>query len=187
MSDNSNYLANNRKRLIDLLRNIPEASCPPGWEKLQTIAISGFLGFGFSKENPSLVLIVSSSGRSVIDCNTNEKIARDYDEYEGMDELGIYCLGIGPLDGESILLGSESGGGLPLSTNNQEYLSLLSPNWPQHDLIYYSGSGHPLIENHQSSCLMIKRDFIEAVGFSWCGNYLATASSSDFEIWRKIK
>jgi len=187
MSGNSDYLIANRKRLIRLLSNIPEASNPPGWEKLQTVAISSFLGFGFSKEKTNFALIVSSSGRSVIDCNKSEKVSRNYTEYEGIDELGMSCLGIGALEGETILLAGESGGGLPLTTKNEECLSLLSPNWPQYDLIYHMGSDDPLIENHQASCLMIKRDFIEAVGFSWCGKYLAVATSSDFEVWKKNK
>ena len=179
------YLVENRNRLILLLERIPVEQSPPGWAKQQSIAISSFLGFGFSKLKTNLALIVSSSGRSVIDCGTSEKVSRDYNEYEGLDEYGLYCLGIGPLEGESVLLSGESGGGLPLSSKNQEYLHLLSPYWPQHDLIYSSGQSDPLIENRQKGCVMIKRDFIKAFGFSWCGNYLAIATNSDFEIWRK--
>ena len=60
------YLVENRNRLILLLERIPVEQSPPGWAKQQSIAISSFLGFGFSKLKTNLALIVSSSGRSVL-------------------------------------------------------------------------------------------------------------------------
>ena len=183
----TSYFEDDRNRLIGLLSNIQESNITEGWEKAGQIAIASFVGFGFSKKYPNLALMVTSSGRSLIDCSTSEKIARDYDEYKGLDASYLHCQGIAQAEDENILLATGSyGGGLPLTTSAGESISLVSPNWPQHDLIFCTASGHPLIEKHQDGCIRITTDYIEAVGFSWCGNYFAVASNSDFNIWKRI-
>ena len=181
----SGYLEENRKRLVNLLVNIPTSDCPDGWEYVGGIAISGFIGFGFSKKRSNLVLVVSTTGRSLINCDTAAKVARDYEEYAGVDDSGIFCEGLEELSQESILITGQNGGGLPNSTCIGESLRLYSPNWPQHDLYFCGPSGDPLFEKFQGSCIRLRTDFIEAFGFSWCGDYFAVANSSDFDIWKR--
>ena len=185
MSDMSDYLNENRARLITLLSNIVEADTPHGWKKIGAVSISGFVGFGFSKDKTNLALMVTSSGRSVIDCSIAQKISRDYEAFEGLDELGVFCEGITPI--KELILLSNSSSGVPLQTTKGESLSLVSPNWPLNDLIFCGESGNPLIENSQENCVKIASDFIEAYSFSWCGNYFAVANNCDFEIWHRIK
>lgn len=73
---------NNRKRLIRLIDQIPVDENPEGWSHIASIAVGGLLSVGFSQKGPYL-LVVSSSGRSVVHCDTGEKIERDYEEYAG--------------------------------------------------------------------------------------------------------
>lgn len=181
----SEYLAQNRMRLINLLEKIPASDVPEGWERVGGIAISGFIGFGFSKKVTNLALIVTNSGRSLINCDTAEKIARDHEEFAGIDELGMFCEGLQETSGEQILIAGKNGGGLPITTCIGESLSLQSPHWPQHDLYFCGPSDHPLIERLQGSCIRLRTDFVEAFGFSWCGDYFAVSSSSDFDIWKR--
>jgi hypothetical protein len=181
----SGYLEENRKRLVSLLEKIPDSDIPEGWERVGSIAISGFIGFGFSKKRTNLALVVTTSGRSLVNCDNAEKVARDFEEYIGVDESGIFCKGLEELSDESILIAGINGGGLPNSTCIGESLSLYSPNWPQHDLYFCGPSGDPLFEKFQGNCVKIRTDFIEAFGFSWCGDYFAVANSSDFDIWKR--
>ncbi|WP_444888825.1 hypothetical protein [Microbulbifer sp. JMSA008] len=179
------YLEENRKRLINLLAKIQNSDCPEGWERVGGIAIRGFIGFGFSKEKSNLALIVSTSGRSLINCDSAEKVARDYEEFVGIDDSGIFCEGIGELSEERILIAGQNGGGLPSSTCIGESLICYSPNWPQHDLYFCDPSADPLSERFQDGCIKLRTDFIEAFGFSWCGDYFAVASNCDFDIWKR--
>ena len=178
-------LESNRKRLIKILQNIHHSDTPEGWERVGGIAISGFIGFGFSKKIKHLALVVSNSGRSLVNCEVAEKVARDHKEFVGLEELGIYCSGLEEISDERVLIAGQNGGGLPHTTCIGEWLSLHSPNWPQHDLYFCGPSGHPLTEKHQATCIRLKTDFIEAFGFSWCGDYFAIASESDFDIWKR--
>lgn len=181
----SGNLEENRKRLVDLLANIQASDCPDGWDRVAGIAISGFIGFGFSKKINNLALVVSTSGRALVSCDTGEKVARDYEEFGGLDDSGIFCEGIVGLSDERILIAGLNGGGLPNSTCIGESLRLYSPNWPQHDLYFCGPSGDPLFEKFQDSCIKLRTDFIEAFGFSWCGDYFAVASNCDFDIWKR--
>ena len=180
-----NYLEENRRRLITLLSNIPASDSPDGWEYVGGIAISGFIGFGFSKLKTNVALVVTTSGRSLVDCSSGEKIARDYEEAVGIDHSGIFCRGIEELSEEDILISGQNGGGLPLQTCIGESLSTHSPNWPQYDLYFCGALSSSLYEKFQKGCVKIRTDFIEAVGFSWCGDYFAVANNSDFDVWKR--
>jgi len=179
------YFKQNRNRLTNILSHIEHAESPAGWEKVASFSVGGFLAFGFSKQRTNLCLICSSSGRSLVDCSTGNKIERDYEEDEGFDELRIYCKGIGEISTESILISGLNGGGLPMTTSMGESLALVAPEWPRYDLIFCKQGGSALIDGYQHDCVKITTDFIEACGFSWCGNYFATSLGSDFEIWKR--
>lgn len=181
----SECLIENRNRLIELLANIPFAASPDGWERIGEIAISGFIGFGFARSKTNLILVVSTSGRALVNCDSAEKIDRDYEEFKGVDDSGIFCEGIGEIAGEKILIEGPNGGGLPNSTCLGETLRLCSPNWPQHSLYFCGPEGNPLIEKFQKNCIKLQTDFIEAYGFSWCGDYFAIANSANLEIWKR--
>ena len=46
--------------------------------------------------------MISSQGRGVFDCNSGEKLARDYGDGEWFNERELHCQGIGPIESESI-------------------------------------------------------------------------------------
>lgn len=87
------------------------------------------IGFGASSD---LLLIVSVSGRSVVDCSTGKKVASEYDEPYGawLDQIRLTAKGIGPLAGQEVRLGGIHGGGLPLLTCDGWLLELVAPDWP---------------------------------------------------------
>lgn len=177
--------AKNRARLISLLGNIPDGQCPAGWKMAGSFAIGGLTDIGFSK-NSDLLLVLSSSGRGVIDPTLGAVVARN-DEADGdwLDERLLLCDGIGPLAGEKIQLAGLNGGGLPRGSGRGESLEVVSPNWPLGDLIFCSNFGSALIERFQSTCLRVASDHIRAYGFSWSGNAFAYATGSDIYVFAR--
>lgn len=183
----SSYQDQNRQRLINLLCHVQKTKNPIGWQHVASIAVGGLLSVGFSKRQTHLLLVVSSSGRSVIDCQTGERIARDYEEYEGLDQWYLSCQGIGVLENEPITICGLHGGGLPQINSTGDSLVVVSPNWPEQDLILCQNHKVALIEGHQNDCNIIYSEHIRGFGFSWCGNYIVAACGSDFDIWARKK
>jgi hypothetical protein len=70
----SSYKEENRKRLINLLGYVKADKNPKGWTHVSSIAVGGLLSVGFSRVETNLLLVVSSSGRSLVDCDTGNKI-----------------------------------------------------------------------------------------------------------------
>ncbi|MDH0336294.1 hypothetical protein [Metapseudomonas otitidis] len=174
----------NRERLIRLLEKIPFNKEPEGWRHVATIAVGGLHSVGFSRQHPYL-LVVSSSGRGLIDCRTGEKIERDYDAYAGLDELNVNCHGIGEIEDEVIQLGGICGGGLPLMNRSGESLELVSPNWPESRLVLAKPYKNALVPGHQADCSVIYTECVRVYGFSWCGHYIVAACGSDLDLWAR--
>ena len=182
----SSYKQKNRKRLIKLLEQVKFDKNPKGWDNIASVAVGGLLNVGFSKNQTNLLLVVSSSGRSLIDCSTGVRIERDYEEYGGLDEFGLTCLGLGALKDEKITMSGAHGGGLPQSNSAGESLEIVSPNWPENDLVLCSEHKCSIIEGHQNYCNIIYTEHFRCAGFSWCGNYIVAACGSDFDIWQRV-
>jgi hypothetical protein len=182
----TDYEKKNRQRLITLLSNLPSCASPDGWKSMGKFAVGGLTEIGFSKST-ELLLVISSSGRGVIDCTRGEKISRD-DEVDGewYEPARLVCQGVGPLQGEEISISGLSGGGLPASTRLGERLEVVSPDWPKSTLIFCAPYKSALIEGHQAGCVSVASDYLLAYGFSWCGNSFAYATSSDVTIFTRI-
>jgi hypothetical protein len=183
----SSYKEENRKRLIRLLADVKFDRSPKGRSHVTSIAVGGLLNVGYSKVQTNLLLVVSSSGRGLIDSANGEKIERDYKEYEGLDDWDLSCKGIGILKKEAIPISGPNGGGLPQSNSAGETLAVVSPNWPEQDLILCKEHKCALIEGHQDYCSVIYSEHIRGFGFSWCGNYIVAACGSDLDLWQRIK
>lgn len=181
------YKEENRKRLINLLERIKVKKNPEGWRHVMSMGVGGLLSVGFSKNKTNLLLVVSSSGRSLIDCSTGDKIERDYEEYEGLDDWNLTCMGIGALKDEKIIVCGLNSGGLPQSNSAGETLELVSPNWPEQDLILCRENKCSVIDGHQDYCNIIYTEHLRGFGFSWCGNYIVAACGSDFDIWERVQ
>ena len=63
-----------KRKLLSLKIEKP----PPPWKFKTAILVGGLCSVGFDRDTDNL-LIVSHSGRSVVDCSTGEKTARDYE------------------------------------------------------------------------------------------------------------
>ncbi|WP_417388546.1 hypothetical protein [Gimesia sp.] len=175
----------NGERLIALLNQIREAESPDGWERVTSIAVGGLTDLGFSQSSPHL-LVISSQGRVVIDCQTGEKVARNYDEMDDWFKPQLQlCQGIGPLASEWIQTCGINGGGLPWRNQFGESIEMLSAFWPVYELYFCSDYQSPLIEGAASHCCIIDSDPLIACGFSWCGHFLVSASNSDLTLWKK--
>ena len=126
----------NRNRLVQLLVGVPHKECPEGWRKSGTFAVGGLTEIGFSKQS-EMLLVVSSSGRGVIDCALGKKVARD-DEPDGAWYVPreLLCDGIGSIEGEEIQIAGLHGGGLPTINGEGESLEVVAPEWPKSDLIF---------------------------------------------------
>ena len=180
----SSYKEDNRKRLIGLLSSIKASKNPSGWKHVASIAVGGLLAVGFSKKG-SYLLVVSSQGRGVINCDTGEKVGRDDEPYEGLSDNNLICLGTGPIEGEEVTLSGLNGGGMPQTTSKGESLEPVAPNWPEYDLILCQNHKSALVPGHQSECTKIYTEHVRAFGFSWCENYLVAACGSDLDLWRR--
>lgn len=176
----------NRNRLTQLLARIPQRNCPEGWKKSGTFAVGGLTEIGFSKQS-EMLLVISSAGRGIVDCNLGKKVARD-DESDGVwySPRELLCDGIGPIDGERVQIAGLYGGGLPAINGDGESLEVVAPEWPKSDLVFCPPHKSAIIEGHQAGCVIIASDYFRAFGFSWSGNSFAFATSSDVTIFTKI-
>ncbi|MGO2306747.1 MAG: hypothetical protein ACTH5W_18805 [Providencia sp.] len=180
-------LLNIKHRLVKIVESIPDAKAPLGWELCSIIAIGGLTEVGFSKQYSNMLLVISSAGRGLIDCNTGEKIARDYEEYgDWYSSFNLTSMGIGIISNESISISGLCGGGLPVANHYGETLTVASPKWPLEYLIWAPLGKEPLIDRFQEGCLRIMSDFFVCAGFSWNGEFIVAATSSDITIWKRV-
>lgn len=165
-----------------LLRDIPNCN----WEPCIERAVGGLTEVAFSRKHHHLLLIISSSGRGVLDCLSGEIIARDYEEYgDWYDPLSLKCAGIGPLSGETLSIAGLCGGGLPLCNRYGEVLERVSPEWPLEMLIWCPPGKSALIASHKEGCLKLSNDYSRCAGFSWDGEFIISATSSDITVWKR--
>jgi hypothetical protein len=181
----NDYEKANRERLITLLTNLPSSERLNGWEVSGRFAVGGLTEIGFSTQ-AELLLVISNSGRGVIDCMEGKKVFRD-DEVDGnwYKPLALTCEGIGPIEGETIQIAGLNGGGLPTTNRFAESLEVVSPEWPKSNLIFCAPFKSALIEGHQDGCVHIASDYLRAYGFSWSGNSFVYATSSDVTTFRR--
>lgn len=170
-----------------LVRKIPATGAPPGWVKVAGLAVGGLWDVGFSRHT-NLLLVVSSSGRSVIDCATGVKCARDYrEDGDWYEPASLSCQGIDVLAGEIIPISGLCGGGLPTANIFGESLERIAPDWPEEKVIFCPPGRTAFIEKLQSGCCVLATEIdIRVAGFSWNGQYLVIATSSDLDIWQRV-
>lgn len=159
------------------------------WVPVASIAIGGFEAAGFSDDSDYL-LVVTSSGRGVFSTRTGEKVARD-SNYDGSwyDLSALTCLGIGPLEGESLHVAGIHGGGLPTVAQDGWSASLLCPNWPEGFVVLCEPGESVWDEKRISSLVRLAPthgdDDVACYGFSPCGNRLVIATSSTIDLFSR--
>ena len=185
---NKNKEDENKKRLQNLVNKTKKTEEPNGWKK-NKFAIGGLTEIGFSKLNPNLLLIISSQGRGVVDCQNNELIERNRDA--NLDWIDLYEMtsqGIGILSKEKILVSGLHGGGLPLRNKNGDGLLYMATEWPIIDIIFEPNYKSIYKENEAKECFRIFHNYeLRAYGFSYDGETFVIATSSEINIYRKQK
>ncbi len=177
----------NRIRLRNLLKNT-QSTCPDGWTS-EMFAVGGLTEVGFSNEHPELLLVVSSQGRGLIDCENLQKIDRD-NEPTGtwINEHELWCMGIGIAANEKIRIAGLHGGGLPTSNKEGDSIEFFAPNWPIVNLIFQPNFLSIYTESETHKCFNILNDYEpRTFGFSTNGKYFLTATGGDVTVYRKNK
>ena len=159
------------------------------WEKLADVAVGGLHHVGFAAKS-DLLLVVSVSGRGVIDCATGTKIARDDGEYYP-DVGSLVAVGIGPLHGQQIQVAGNSGGGLPRATEDGWLIELHPLSWPDEEL-FLCPPGQTMLwspTGTEPQLFKIKPSASSLVtyGFSPTGKCMVIATSSGLEIYSRAQ
>jgi hypothetical protein len=169
--------AEHRNRLLALLEKIPHG-VPAGWEK-ETFAVGGLMYLGFSNRQTEKLVVISSQSQCVIDCRTWEKI----DCEENYDEENLVACAE-PLGDELIPIAGEGGGGLRRFAPPGDGLDTAAPLWPKELVIFMPQ--YASWYQHPETCTLIFDDYEPlAFGFSRCGNYMAVATSSEVDIFKR--
>lgn len=148
--------------------------------------VGGLVAVGFGAAE-SHIMAISFSGRSVFDCETGEKVARDYDGdiFEWMNNQTLTAEGIGPLEGERVRVVGIWGGGLPNTTDDhwsvQSHGStggnvavfLEPPESPQVGLV------EPILYK------LYEWDPLIAYGFTSSGRTFVISCSNRLDIWTR--
>ncbi|WMN20211.1 hypothetical protein QL104_12720 [Pseudomonas piscis] len=172
--------------LRDTIRQQPISPAPAPWVLVTRRAAGSLLEVGFDRDR-ELLLVTSSAGRSVIDCETGEKIARDYTEEVESDRY-LEAEGIGPLAGRRIAMSGINGGSLPLGSDDGWAVHNVPLAWPeQHLLLVEPGSWLYGAQHNRPATfhkLAIEHE-CRAFGFSYSGRSLVIASSCDLVVYHR--
>lgn len=173
-----------RVKILQQLSTVREIREPEGWRLVVEMAVGGLLYIGFDEHSENL-LVVSSTGRSIVDCTTGEKIARNYEPPdEWLDEINLWCEGIGSMEKRKIRIAGISGGGLVSITEQGDSLCLVAPDYPRWDIIFEPHRTSVFLERDIAFCRRICSEYtIRAYGFSSTGRTMVVATSSNLMVW----
>lgn len=155
-----------------------------------SISVGGFEALGFSADSKFL-LVVSSSGRGVFDSMTGERLSRDASNPAGdwYDLQALTVEGIGPLNGQSIIVSGIHGGGLPTVTLDGWVADLACPDWPLGFVTLSPPSSDPWVEEGSEKVAKVAPaggdDSIKCYGFSWSRVHLVVATSHTIELFTR--
>jgi len=160
------------------------APAPSPWQLKARLSIAGLLEIGFDADS-ELLLVASSSGRSVIDCQSGEKVARDRTDNLGSDRH-LQTRGIGPLQDRVIRMAGINGGGLPVATADGWMVEDITLAWPeQHLLLVEPGSWLHGARYHRPALfhkLGVELE-VRAFGFSYTGLSLVIATAGEVLVY----
>lgn len=171
--------------VVRRMRATPISDPPKPWRCTGSFAVGGLTDVGFSHHS-DLLLVISSNGRGVFNCQTGEKVARDYDDGDWQDTMALEAEGIGPLADQWIKTAGLHGGGLPIVATDGWTADDFVLDWPDHTLLlvhpgswaYGDGFGKPA--NYTKVAVESE---LRAWGFSPTGRSLIIATSSYLTCW----
>ncbi len=190
-------MSNPPPHLKETVARIREASVtdpPAPWERRGSYAVGGLEAVGFAR-GTDLLLVVSSRGRSVIDCTNGLLVSRDssmpgVDEPDWYDCFNLEAQGIGPTTGVAIPICGLHGGGLPLLTTDGWVAERLGIDWPDECLLLVPPGSWIYGLAYSKAALFTKvavEREIRAWGFSGTGLSLVLATSSDLTIFSRAR
>ncbi len=185
-----------QQNLVEYLRTLNTQDPPDPWRYVRSVSIGGLESIGYGS-NSDLLLIVSSSGRSVIDCSTGKQLARDYTETEEDWEVAnwyeptkLLAEGIGPLAKEIVRLAGRGGGGLPTTSSDYWHLELVAPNWPNNFVLLNSPNVSAIQMRNPAAKIKIApkhglEDVILTFGFSPTNKTFVIAMAHGIDIFTR--
>jgi hypothetical protein len=156
---------------------------PQPWRHVAHIAVGGLRAIGFDRDS-ELLLVVSASGKSVVDCRAGVKIARDHDD----DDDGAQFLetrGVGPLAGQTIRVAGLFGGGLPIRTADGWEIELVATRWPATKIVLVERQRGPQGRQPDVTHTIATESDLRACGFSYTGKSLVIATPADVAIYSR--
>jgi len=166
------------------LRELQTRSPPQPWQKVGEFAVGGLLSIGFDRES-ELLLIVSSTGRGVVDCQSGQRVARDDGEYYE-DNMYLEAVGIGPLQGKILRVSGLHGGGLPVTAGDGWSVEIITLDWPACEILLLEpfASLYDSLDGKPSRFHKIGNELeLRACGFSYSGHSFVVATPSDITIY----
>ncbi|MEV7325489.1 hypothetical protein [Streptomyces sp. NPDC093970] len=198
-SDHEPELSDYQRAMRNRILAAPVVPAPAPWrpvfEHAYGTPVGGLLGIGFATDpddGRDLVMVVSSDGHGLFDAVTGEKIARDRDpapEDSTPDAVAdLSCPGLGPIAGSRVRIAGLFGGGLHTTTEDGWTLEVVTPAWPNEQVLLSVDGGLPHAGPHGVDWWHIFHSTystFRAAGFSPSGRTIAVATSSDLSLWTR--
>ena len=178
-----------RETLNGRLRALQLEDSPSPWKRVASHMVGGLTEVGYS-EGTDLLLVISSEGRSLFDCLSGIRMARDHEapsaDANWYDPPRLVALGINSTSDQFVRLAGWHGGGLPRFTKDGWSLELVSPDWPNNSIVLSPPHKSVLIESNSEGCVKIAEDYeIRAYGFAETGRSFVIAKSHALEIFSR--
>ena len=170
--------------VADVLSSVPIGQIPDPWSDISYVAVGGLEAVGFERATEQM-LVVSSTGQSVIDCRTGAKVHRDR-EQSAYDPTTLTAWPTNQDENHKIQMSGLHGGGLRTITDDGWSIDSIPINWPQ----YFFVLNHPYSDVYMSKLgrpvqvSVLAHDYnARAFGFSWTGKTLVRADGAGVHIW----
>jgi len=164
-----------------------QPSLPPSpWEIAGEFTVASLFDVGFDRDS-ELLLVSSSSGLGLFDCETGQKIARHTSERPLTDRF-LECKGIGALEGKTLQMAGILGGGLPSIAPDDWAVETVSLQWPEHHLLLVEPGAWlygALYDKPSTFHKLAIESELRAFGFSYTGRTLVIATSNELVIYRR--
>lgn len=178
-------IGENMRRIQGQLPSLAVAPPPAPWRHVTTRAVGGLYEVGFGTAS-NLLLIISSSGRGVMDALTGEMRARDRSEgFEWFDARELLAQGIGPLGGQTVRVAGLAGGGLAATTSDGWSVEAETFAWPERCVILKHPDWYEFVDA-SAGCTKLAVEFeLRAWGFSPTGRCVVVATSSEVYVYAR--
>lgn len=170
--------------VADAIATRPVGTPPDPWRLIGNVAVGGLVAVGFASSSERL-LIVGSSGQTIVDCTTGHRLFRDR-ERDGYCAETLSARGLDQSSSEEIRMCGLHGGALRSVTTDGWSACALAIEWPrQFFILNHPGSDVFMTKlGRAPEFSVLSSDYeARAFGFSWTGRTLILADGSGITIW----